>query len=402
MKTKMLILASLCCWQFTFAQGIDFQPINTPWESILAKAKADNKAVYVHLKNGTESYVSRDDEAFKVIAQQSEMADFYNSQFVSVSISMDERQAFLEKKGIQFPAFVSDLFFDANGKLLDAVSSFNMEKNAIFYVNEAKKALNPNENLAGSIAKFDRSEVMDVKELEDLSLKTEIVGLHDKANTIALSYMKKQGKPWLTRDNINYIFRFSDQLEGELFQFLVKNRASFENFLSAEAVEDKIIRIATATAYSKFINRETKELKFEAAKSYIQKHLPTAEAAKVVSLMRIKYYDLKKDKAGKAEALVAHAEKYAPKTSYDYYKLAWEVTDGTSDPVKLEKALNWSLQAVKNTPQYPYLKCTAWIYYRLGKKAEAQDFIEKAFLKAGETGEQLFDGEEIKSKIAGM
>jgi thiol-disulfide isomerase/thioredoxin len=129
-----LFLLSATLPTLSFAQGIQFNSGN--WNSILQKAKAQNKLVFVDV------YTSWCGPCKRMATQtfpQKEVGDFFNAHFICYKIDAEKGEGIAVAKKYEVTSFPTGLFLTGNGEV---AYRFLGAKDAKEFLGEGNKALN--------------------------------------------------------------------------------------------------------------------------------------------------------------------------------------------------------------------------------------------------------------------
>src|SRR5581483_1313081 len=130
------------------SQGIEWVQ-NLSWGQILAKAKKENKAIFMDCFATWCQPCHRMD---KEVYQDAGVGEVFNNNFIAVKVQMDKtdldnddvkkwyNDASIIQRNYSVSAFPTFLFFDPNGKPIHRAVGY---KNSADFVSLAKDALNP-------------------------------------------------------------------------------------------------------------------------------------------------------------------------------------------------------------------------------------------------------------------
>src|SRR5688572_26488499 len=146
-KTIPILLFGMVCSPFMLnAQGIEFMH---DLDSALAKAKAENKIVFVDFYT---SWCAPCKVMSKEVFPLETVGSFYNKQFISCKVQCDDEGVGVELgKKYQVSAYPTLMYLDKNGELLhSAAGSSSAEQ----FIELGKIALNPDRNLFSLIKEW--------------------------------------------------------------------------------------------------------------------------------------------------------------------------------------------------------------------------------------------------------
>jgi thiol-disulfide isomerase/thioredoxin len=394
MKRNLILLVALTFNLLAHAQGINFEAETTPWSDILAKAKAQNKLVFV------DAYTTWCGPCKWMVANtfpDKAVGEVFNANFINAKIDMEKGEGIDIAKKYSVRAYPTYIFVNGDGELVHR-SLGGMPADKFVKVGEA--ANDPEQQLLTVRKKFEsgeRSEEFLKKSAKTFADVYELAWAEESA----LAYMKLQDN-WLTSENIRFIRKYAHSVNGELFQHIVKNYETYEKELPKGNAEEFVYRQAVNGLTQKFYVRKNNTYDLEGAKKYAKSTFPTAIADKAsdfVSLTVLKFSD---NTPAYFAGIAQFLEKYPSKDPNSLNEYAWLFYENTDDKALLEKALTWSLTSIEIYSNYAFMDTAASLYFKLGKKKEAKEFAERAIDMAKKEGADASETEELLRKIGNL
>jgi thiol-disulfide isomerase/thioredoxin len=131
---KLIFLISLCCFTLTIsAQGIQFTTGN--WASVLQKAKAQNKLVFIDVFT---SWCGPCKHMAKETFTKKSVGDFYNSHFINYRVDAEKGEGITIAKKYGVHAYPTCMYITSNGEV---AYKFLGSKDTIEIMEEANNAL---------------------------------------------------------------------------------------------------------------------------------------------------------------------------------------------------------------------------------------------------------------------
>ncbi len=378
----------------SFSQGINFVPEDMKWQDVLAKAKKENKIVFVDAYTtwcGPCKWMAAN------IFPTKEVGDVFNASFVNAKIDMEKGEGIEISKKYGIRMYPTYLFVNGDGELVHrAFGSKPVDK----FIEDAKAAVDPEKQYFSLKKKFDNGD-RSPEFLKKMSYAAQDAQEEELQAKASEAYINTQ-KDWLTKDNMKFIMTFTTSIEGKLFDYLVKNKTAFEKNTSKVEVENIFINLPVNVVFGNFFNNETKILDSKNSELYLSKHLAKELVEQVMAYAAMIEMLQKNDNAGMMKKTVEYMDKYSSENAYFLNQHAWTFFQKANDPVHLQKALEWSLKSVQLDDNYAYNDTAAALYFKIGNKLKAKEYAEKAIKKAKENNEDSAETQALLKKIEAM
>jgi thioredoxin-related protein len=359
-------------------KGIKF--VHEDFATALEKAKTENKILFM---DAYTTWCGPCKLMTKNTFPDTTVATFYNKNFINLKLDMEKGMgpALLTRYGIT--AFPTLLFVDGEGNIVHKALGFHDVEQ---FVELGNIVLAGSQTLSSWTKRYDNGDRTPIF-LKDYAMK--LAEAYDKRKSrVAEEYLATQ-TDWLTDENLDFIYKFTEGVEGKLFPFLVKNKKAFEKISNAAEVDAKI----QGMLVDKIFN---------------EKNLPTLtyadslilmvyekQADKMAKKYRIDYARMKGDRKGFAEAAVQYLKKY-DKDAAELNEIATTFFEQIDDKKMLKKAISWSKKAVKldKNSGVNYLTL-ANLYNKINKKSNAMKAAETAIYVGKINGEETSEAEKL-------
>ena len=227
-------------------QGIEFQH-GLSWQQIIQKAKAENKYIFVDAFAtwcGPCKYM-----AAKIFPQE-QVGELFNSNFISVKVQMDTSAkdnddvkkwyagASLISKEYKIKAYPTFLFFSPEGKIVHRVVG-SMEADELN--TKAKNALNESTQYYSLLNQYKNGKKA-AAFLKKLAYAAEDAYDSENMQAVSNSYLATQ-KDFLTDENIDFIFHFTQSTKDAGFAALLANESKLNQLKKNFAATDLILEI---------------------------------------------------------------------------------------------------------------------------------------------------------------
>lgn len=219
MKKLLLGLAFLRLTSLGFAQenGIRFEKMSN-WEQVLAKAKAENKYIFMDV---FATWCGPCKAMDREVYSSENIGAFMNDKFISVKVQSDKTKDDSEEvkdwysdasnmmKDYQIIAMPTLLFFSPDGKLVHKGEGYRSVGDLLKLANES---INLSRQLNVKIEQFKKGKMVS-KEIKELALLLKSAGDVPTAQTVADSYinqylLKLPDQQLYTAENLGFIGRF--------------------------------------------------------------------------------------------------------------------------------------------------------------------------------------------------
>ncbi len=362
-----------------FSQKTALNFIHDDWKTVLEKAKTEKKFIFM---DAYTSWCGPCKQMSRTTFADSTVIRFFNENFINAKMDMEagDGPALGSQYGVQ--AYPTLLFADPNGKIVHRAVGFHDAKE---FLALGKIALDQNARLSTFEAKYADGERKPTF-LKDYALKL-IETFDERAQKVAEEYLATQ-QDWSNKENLPFVFRFSDETSSPIFAYFVKNKAKFYASFGKENVETKILN----TASDKLMNEKTPP-RLDEADSLITLVYPD-RAERFSANYRMVFYRMRGDRAAYAESAVRYFSQYFDSAD-ELSETALTFTDVVEDEKMLKKALVWAKKAQAMEPSVSNQLTIAKVYQRLGKDRRARKAAEKALKLGRENGEPITEVEEF-------
>lgn len=371
-KTIFLI-CSIVMYSYSNAQdkGIHFDN-NTSWKGILAKARAENKYIFVDCFTtwcGPCKYMSN------VTFPMEEVGDFYNDKFINVAMQFDSTindaenikaryadAAFIFKK-YKINGYPTFLFFSPDGELLDRkIGSCGAKE----FITIGTNALDPEKQYYTQLKKYNAGQ-RDSTFLNSLTLMA--LAAFDDSLTEKFAKECNAILNDANKGKLNY------RLKQIIFSKELKSVGGWVNLEKWDHEQWYIYANKIRKTYPLF-------------------------AEDILFDFKIRVYQTKNN-WGEFTATVMKYANNKSVSSDDLNKCAWLIFTNCNDKKVLNEALQWSKRSFTNQERISpeFMDTYANLLYKLGRKNEAIDWEHKAQKIVIEQGGDKSWGQDVIDKI---
>lgn len=375
----------------SLSNGIHFEK-NLSWKQIVAKAKSENKYIFVDCY-ATWCVPCR--EMDKETYPAKEVGDYFNTRFISVKVQMDTAA----KDDAQTRAFYADardirtsckigfyptlLFFNSDGKLLNKGIGLLDTAELIKY---AADAISPQKDYYKILKAYNEGK-RDLDQMAYLARTADgLLEDHEEAKVIAAEYIRllnKQSR--FTKENIEFFRQFTSKNDEFGFVFFYKNAAKINEVMKDEDYSQSAVQFILYKEYvaPKINNNKIPDWKM--IRSKIEQKYGPYYADRVTIGARADWAAKMKYWPEHAKYLISYVENYGPKTDSGgaleavyFNNGAWDIFIHSNNTAELNIALKWSLRAVTMAPAPSWIDTYANILYKLQKNDLALKWEEIA------------------------
>ncbi|PTS97378.1 hypothetical protein DBR11_17395 [Pedobacter sp. HMWF019] len=422
MKKLLFSMAFLSLTGLSFAQkkGIKFEQGQT-WEEIKAKAKIENKYLFVDVfATWCGPCKAMDEEVFP----NEELGKFMNERFISVKVQMDSNKidtnqinswfqiAHQMAKEYGVKCYPTYLFFDSNGV---AVHKFTGQLDDTTFKKVALSALNPKKQYY-NLMKAYRNKMLDYGQMPGLSRLSKHLGEGMDAKQIAEDYIvnylcKLKAEEFFSKDNLTFVTNEgvdSFNSGSRAFSLIYKNPEKTDRIMGKAGFAQNMICwvIKKEELYDKLWNQDrkanTEQPDWKSLRAIISKRYTSHYADSLLLPTQLLFYQIEKNweeyvryvetafkqypprREGRKFASAVGVNPYSAGTdAWALNEVAWKLFLNTDKLELLERGLAYSefsidLDIPKSGNLNQYLDTKANLLYKLGRVKEAIATEEKA------------------------
>ena len=386
------------------SQGIHFEDKND-WKSILLKAKAENKYIFV------DCYTTwcgpcrgMDADVFPL----KEVGDFFNNKFINVKFQLDttgndpeqiKRQykdaAYIQKE-YKINAYPTYLFFSPNGDLvhIDGGGCPAQE-----FISKGANALNPQTQYYTQVKKYENGN-RDASFLKNLTL----LALHaydiPAISKYANDYYATQ-TDLLSNENLEFVYKTTLSTDDTGFTLMLHNLKKFKTVIDTQTLHTTLIMIIIRSEFQKdnTVGENWSEEEWNDFENMLLKKYP-AYAEEVLVQIKTSDFIGKNDWKNYSKTVDKFISIQIPPNNI-LNDFAWIVFQRCNDTTVLENALIWSKKSFADQANVEpgYIDTYANILYKLGRNKEALEWEMKAQNIAVKEGSDSSWGKDVIEKM---
>lgn len=385
-------------------KGIKFEH-NIGWDQILAKAKKENKYIFVDCYTtwcGPCKYMTAN------IFPLEAVGNLYNKNFINVKLQFDstdidideikshyEDAAFIKKK-YEINGYPTYLFFNPDGELVHKEGGSSTAEE---FITKGTKALTPGSQYYTQVRKYEAGE----RNATFLMALTRLaINAQDEPaiSKYAKEYYLTQ-KNLLSQQNLQFVYETTLSTKDTGFTLISKNLDNFEAVIDKVRLRNTMnfIIIRSEFRLKNNIGADWNSNDWKTYnKSLLKKYPVFAEDV----LFQIQTMVFQGNSNWKAFAIaIASYVKVKPISDQDLNEYAWTIFSKSDDKQLLKKALSWSKKSFTNQTKIEptYMDTYANLLYKLGRVSEALKWEIRAQKLAVQQGSDKNWGQDVIDKI---
>ncbi len=389
-------------------KGMHFEH-NTTWEKILAKAKAENKYIFVDCFT---TWCGPCKMMSSTIFPKEDIGDYYNAKFVNAKVQMDKTDkdnddvkswyanAHMIETKYDVRAYPTYLIFNPQGEI---IHRFVGSMDANEFLARGKDLMIPEKQYYTQLRKYQAGE-KSTPFLYRLALLSQKAYDMKNAKIISDEYLATQ-KNLYTKENLELIKDFTSSSKDKGFAMMLENPAKVDATLgegtSEKVVNNIILREIVMPKLSSKTASATPD--WAAITADINAKYPS-KSNELTAYAKVIYYQNKKEWNNFGPAVNDYMKAYGSKASPQQMNtFAWAIFENCNDMTCVENALTWSKKSFEKDNNQAFIDTYANLLMKAGKKQEAIEWETKAVAMAKEkndpqVGEYEGTLETMKSK----
>lgn len=346
MKYIVIFFVSLFGAQIGTGQGIVFE--NDSWESILLKAKKENKPIFVDC---TTVWCKPCKWMEKNIFTLENVGNYFNSNFINVQMDMEKGDGIQLGKEFDIHSYPTYLFINPDGKLIHKEGGAKPEE---VFIGLANKALDPARNLEGM------NEAYAAGERSRDFLQNYIIALGKakqnlKQKKIFGNYFNAHNTQELLNSKDYEVILSAVTPSDEQFLFLLENHEAYKELVGAQRFDSRVYA-KLVFDFSRMARKQPLEEIREKAAEYKQFYVPAVQKAE--DMATIRFYRKHKEIKLLTHASIKYLSDYTQGDPAMVVYFMNMVLDGPYDESHsgmYQEAISFVEESIKKYPNIPKL-----------------------------------------------
>jgi thioredoxin-related protein len=363
------------------AQSVNF--IDGKWEDVRAKAKAENKYLFVDCYTEWCGFCKMLD---KNTFSNAKVGEIMNKNFVSVKIDMEKGYGINLCMKYRVNGFPTALVFNPEGQLVYRIMGYAEPAQYLDLIN---KALDP-ATQSGYKGISDKVDLDFPQFYRDIYAGS---GKRKWPEQKTVTDFLDQQKDLLNEVSWSIIAICGG---GEKYtQYLLNNIDEYSKLYGSE-VDEKVNAILYRKLTDAIKNKD--ENKFVDCLNDVSKYL-SANKEETLQTFKLTYYSGVNDWKSFAQEFKAYIEKNSYKDVNTINSYCWGIYEKCSDPKIISQASEWMKNVIEKDSQYAFVDTYAALLYKGRNFSEAEKIANLAISIGKKAGEDVKSTEELLSKI---
>ena len=382
--------------------GIKFEKDN--WENTLAKAKVENKIVFV------DAYTTWCGPCKKMDAKtfpDKKVGDFYNKNFINIKVDAEKGDGLGIAEKYKVNSYPTLFFVNSDAELVhSSVGAKNPEELINLGELVVTMVKDPNKSFLAMEKRY-----KDGERGSEFLMGYAYVLLDREMNydQVFNDYVKTQSD-LLTPDNIKFISNFTRDSSSPYYEFMIKHKVEFDKVVGKEVIDE----IFTTILFGEAMFKIKTEADFDILEKDLLKVFNEQEAKENLDYFKTYYYFnyTQMAKIQKSDkyliykkkfflSSVALIEEHEIQDSEELNQYAFLIAElaSTDDKEILEKALLWVKKSMDQDVNFANADTRALICYKLSKNEESRKYAELAVNLGRNEGEDVSGTMDLLKKI---
>ena len=378
----LLFIGSIISSSTVYCQeGVNFE--KETWSNTLAKAKAENKIVFV------DAYTTWCGPCKKMDAKtfpDEKVGDFFNKNFINIKVDVEKGDGLDIAEKYKIISYPTLFFVNCDGELVHSSVGARIPEELIEL---GKKAIvmftDSNKSFHSMEMRYQTGE----RSSEFLKNYTYVLFERRMDHRHVFDDYVKTQTNLLTEDNIKFISDFLRKSSDPYYKFIIKHKAEFDKVVGKNTIDEIFTNILLGEAMFKIKT----EADFDILEKDLLEVFNELRAKENLDYFKISYYfnytqmakfqesdNYLTYKKKFFESSVSYIEEYEINDSEELNQQAFLITEfaGVEDKEILEIALVWVKNSMDQDVYYANVNTRALICFKLNKKEEAREYADLA------------------------
>lgn len=358
-KSLFFIIPFLVIYSALSAQ-IQFSE-NVPFAEILAKAKKENKLIFVDCY--TTWCVPCKSLASKVFTDK-KLGERYNELFINYKLDMEKGDGIELSKSFKIEAFPTLLWLDSSGEIVHRTVGTNTVD---FFLNTIELVQDKDNRYLSLGKRFQNGD----RNPELLKKLTRFATITEDLKGIPYIEAYFESIPesgWLSEENLPFFYAGCTSFDSKLMQYALKNPGKF----SGEKIET-LKSTCFDNAFRLLLHSRSEE-ELQKFLVLIETYAPERQEYKKAS--ELDFYMNVGNRKKLNELTSRYLKDWNDADILSTY--AWERSAGETNPVLLKEAIGWAKRAIKLDENDWNCDTLGQLYLKIGKEKKAKKWLRRS------------------------
>ena len=363
----IFVLAGLSSQAISQNKTITFE--HAAFKEIKAKALKENKLIFI---DAYTTWCGPCKQMAKNVFTNDTVADYYNKNFINAKIDMEKGEGIEIAKLYEVKCYPNLLFVDGKGNLIHRVAG---SMSPASFIELGQDAKNPEKCFSYFSKNYEANKTNSDFLSKYIYAKD---GTCLEIGDLLKYYFALQTDEQLTsEENWKMIKSFTNSLESQEFQFLIKNKERYDNLYSAAEVDEKLKDIYRNVLYSVIAQKSFDEKKYNETKAKIFSY-NTPDTKQIIFESDLNLAARTKNWTNYEKLAINYVDIYYSKDANMLNNISWNFYEQVTSKEGLVKAVEWSKTACAIETSYANLDTHAAVLFKLGDKESALSAANKA------------------------
>lgn len=363
------------------------------WENALEISSLINLPIFVYVYTGYTPACRRMD---KHVFSDYHVIKFYKDNFLNYKINLNSEEGMRFLNEYKFDKYPTFLFFNKQGQLTrrevgeldaDGILSLGQETLTALPVDRPVNKLHVvYSNHLDSRIKYENG-VNHPDFLKEYAYQ--LKKFNEPYEKVVDEYIEMVGlKNIAQKEYAQFVYDFSDNLNGKAFQLLLQNKRQYMPVLGRQRIIDQIKKAARIQVINA-VTDQNQALLNKTLSHVVKANLP--DAKEFALALQAEYYSKTRQWKPLSTIVIDFFEENKTNNVILLDEMAWLFATHIQQKGKLSNALQWAKKAVELQPNdFQLLVTEAALWYRLNKKSKAQKVLDKAKKLAKQQGKNNY------------
>lgn len=374
-KIFVLFLFLLALYVSAQGEGINFE--NTPFKDILAKAKKENKVIFM---DAFASWCGPCKMMEKNIFPKEEVKTFYNTNFINARFDMEKGEGSEIQKKYGVYSYPTYLFLNGDGEVIFKGMGYLEVSDFLKLGSQAKMM---GEGGSGK-ERFEKGETDPEFLMNTMKLNANTDP--EFAKKVSERYFQLRKKKEFTQDELTMLFYFLRSEKDYNYKVFVNEKAEIIKFLPESTYNQFLTQIKLNTIAENAVDQNKKIINDAKFLDEASKLMSMDDAKNYLKILKLNAYRALENWTEYEKVALEHYKNGEGFDSKELNTAAFIFSEKVNNPIALKQAIVWVQKTIQQseTPDNTYI--LAKLLLKTGNKEAAKKYAEQAVKLAKDEG----------------